>query len=503
MLRKVSLVLIGIVLVGLLGGCAQVQLSPATSVTMTGATLRATVKLQPNDYGEYWWESSTDGQNWTPTAHQAYGAPNPNCQDNSGPYTQTTITKNLSNLQPQTRYYFRLAATDCGAQYVVDSTGAVMGRDATASAIWSWFRTLGPSDGQLATILNHPDQATAASYGTTDSAGHSMDTPSVIQLVGQQQKYAAVYHTLVGGLFQINLATSNDLIHWQFRRTLINSINTPSLQQSASHPRITRVAGSEWIVIANEMGYHWPSHDSDDSSQVHFSLYYNDANLLSGTAASTYDMLPWSQVSCNGALHFYNGTPSFYDAHLVQNGGLYSVDGQYGFTYLTPNQNLNAVTSISRMFEPGHTPVPASSSATAYNGDFQSAGASGGVGQRDTLQTSSGRFSVQEANLGPAWPCNRKEQDFNNDGPFNMWRVWLYKFSEPTKYPTGAGSVTPLFPTPDAAHMPDGSWGTANPSVAVVDNPSGTGKVLLVSYFIFGSAGPGAGSLMYYSPFTP
>ena len=59
--------------------------TPATNVTATSATLWASVTNKPNDYGEYWWEYSSDnGANWTSTAHQPYGTPNANCTSNSG-----------------------------------------------------------------------------------------------------------------------------------------------------------------------------------------------------------------------------------------------------------------------------------------------------------------------------------------------------------------------------------------------------------------------------------
>jgi hypothetical protein len=72
-------------------------------------------------------------------------------------------------------------------------------------------------------------------------------------------------------------------------------------------------------------------------------------------------------------------------------------------------------------------------------------------------------------------------------GSWDKWRVWLYKFTETTAYPTGAGTLRQLTPI-----TPNGSVSFGNPSVRIVDAPDGVGQVMWVSYFLFGE-GAGAG----------
>ena len=60
----------------------------------------------------------------------------------------------------------------------------------------------------------HADFTYQNKYGLRDSAGNRMDCCSVIDLVGRQAKYAAVYHSSYaagkGFRYKVNLATSDD-----------------------------------------------------------------------------------------------------------------------------------------------------------------------------------------------------------------------------------------------------------------------------------------------------
>lgn len=341
------------------------------------------------------------------------------------------------------------------------------------------------TDSQIQYYLNNPKDATGsagqARYGTTDDVGNSMDSPSIIQMTGQSYKYAAVYHTGVCVAtcsttpvirFKMNLAVSNDIINWHFVR---------QLGDNWGMPRIVQVSGSNWIMLAHEK-YQAAGSGSGAPVSADFELYYDTTALLAGTIASN-----WSQPIYNGGPNHINGTPSIYDAHLAMHSGYYDADGQYGFHYnvspSTSPTDLNAVTTVTKMFNPlgGTTGFP--SVATAYNNLLISLGATDAVGQRDTLLTTTNRYNLQEIHFGTP------------GGDWQNWRVWLYKFTETTAYPTGAGTVTPLSPL-----TPSGSTAFGNPSIAVVDRPSGGGKALVVSYYLFGQgAAPGeAGSLIYY-----
>jgi hypothetical protein len=337
------------------------------------------------------------------------------------------------------------------------------------------------SDSNVQYYLNNPISATASRYQEVDSAGNVMDVPSIIQMTGQAYKYAAVYHTPVcvqncnsaSPIFRykLNLAASNDLTSWTFIRQLVDN---------ADMPRIAQVSGSSWILLTHEQ---WQGATSASTApcKVAFELFYDFNDLMSGTIRST-----WVQPNFASGYNL-NGTPSIYEAHLAFYNGWYSVDGQYGFHYnvsstATPT-DVHAVTTILKLFDPPGGVVGYPSTATNYNNLMVANGAIGAVGERDTLLTTTARFNLQEVHIG------------TTGADWDKWRVWLYKFSETTNYPTGAGTVTKLAPV-----TPNGSRSFGGPSVTVVDRPDGSGKAIVICYFIFGEgAGDGeAGSLIYY-----
>lgn len=336
--------------------------------------------------------------------------------------------------------------------------------------------TYSPSltDSDVQYYLNNPKYATQAVYHLRDTDHNEMHAPSIIQMSGQAHKYAAVYHTpyTVSGetRYKVNLAVSDDLITWTY---------VGLVADNADMPKISLATGSSWVVVTYEQ-WQGSGYPSSQPSRVAFKLFYDFSNLMSLTAGSTYVM--------PGYVSNLNGTPSFYELHLAQYNGWYSVDGQYGFHYWDGTRDVNAVTTILKMFDPTGAASAYPSTATAYNNLFISNGVTGNIGDRDTLITTSNRYNIQEGNIGqPA-------------GSFDKWRLFLYKFSESTNYPDGSGTVTAL--TPQTANStpqhPTVSFG--NPRINVVDRPDGSGKAIVISYFIFGegTTADEPGSLLYY-----
>ena len=96
----------------------------------------------------------------------------------------------------------------------------------------------------LTNVLSEPIFANASAYDAKDNQGNSMQCVSVIDLVGQSAKYAAVYSTPYavtnGYTYNVNLATSDDLIHWTFIRTLATN---------ADLPEIKTVSNGSWIIL--------------------------------------------------------------------------------------------------------------------------------------------------------------------------------------------------------------------------------------------------------------
>lgn len=337
----------------------------------------------------------------------------------------------------------------------------IVGPATTAEAAPIW------NEAAMIDILNHPNMATHATYDTADSAGNHMEAASIIQLrAGAAYKYACVYHTPIavtgGWKFQVHVAGSNNLTSWTHLGVLIDN---------ADMPKILRVSGSDWIVVTHEQ-WSGPGPASTAPCNVTFRLFYTDADLLARTIRSTYTMPIYGTSGLNG-------TPSFYDAVLVFDGTFYAVNGQYGFHDWNGTKDVNDSTTINQMFNPAGTVAAFPATATGYNDDFINMGVTGNIGDRDTIAPSfGGRYNVQEGNIG------MPGQDFG------LWRMWLYKYSEPTKNPTGAGTVSALSPV-----TPFGSTSFGNPCVSIVDAPSGGGQVMWVSYFLF-SEGAGNPSEM-------
>lgn len=326
------------------------------------------------------------------------------------------------------------------------------------------------SDAQLKYYLQYPRLATAARYGLKDDIGNTMDSPSVLQLAGQPYKYVAAYHTPyavgVGSYrFRVNLAGSNDLLHWKFLGMLADN---------ASMPRLGLVRGSSWIVLAHEQ---WMGRGAASSGQsrIAYQLFYSGADLVNRTARAL-----WVQQSF---LNRLNGTPSFYDLRQDYCGAFRCVTAQIGFHYWSGLRDTNASVVITRLFDPRGGTYPAPIVNDLYLARFAALGVTGNLGQRDTITLRAGRYSVQEGNIGrPA-------------ASWDKWRIFLYRFTEPALIPSGEGMVTPIAP-----ETPAGSTSFGNPSIRVVDDPAGSGRVLVISYFLFaeGAKGGEAGSLLYY-----
>lgn len=327
------------------------------------------------------------------------------------------------------------------------------------------------SEQRLKYYLQYPRLATLAQYGMRDDIGNTMDSPSIVQLLGQAYKYAAVYHTAYpagGGAlrFKVNVAASNDLLHWRYLGLLADN---------ASMPRIGMVRGTPWLVVAHEQ---WvgPGPGSTVPSRLGYRLYYSGADLVNRVTRSL-----WVQPSLFTAI---NGTPSFYDLRAEYCGVYRCVAGEIGLHYWSGQRDLNAVSTTMRMFDPRGGDAGFTAAVTdRYNLRFAALGVTGNLGQRDHFATSTARYLIQEGNVGRA------------AASWDKWRIYLYRYVEPTTAPSGIGVITPIAP-----QTPGGSTSFGNPSIRVVDDPAGSGKVVVISYFLFseGAARGEAGSLLYY-----
>lgn len=326
------------------------------------------------------------------------------------------------------------------------------------------------SHAALTNMLNDPIFANGSAYDAKDNQGNEMTCVKVLDLTGQAAKYAAVYYSpyaVSGGYrYKVNLATSSDLIHWQFVRTLADNSDMPDIKQ---------VSNGSWLILTHEQ---WINGGTNGPStapcQVAFDLFYDTTDLLNGTIRASW--LAPSYVSD------LNGTPNIYEAHLVLYTNYWAADLVIGFHYWNGIQDENADATVHKFALPSGGTYWDPTKAAGYNEDFANAGVND-LGLRDNFAVSSGTYNVQEGNLGTP------------GGSWDQWRVFLYAYGDTNAWPTGNGSVLQLSPK-----TPNGSFSFGCPCVSIVKSPSGVGNAMFVSYFIFSEgAGSGeAGDLIYY-----
>jgi hypothetical protein len=83
---------------------------------------------------------------------------------------------------------------------------------------------------QLVALLQDVRAADGYRYGTTDDQGVGMDTAKIVP-GPPGTGYLAVHHHLIGGVFNVRLATSTDLLHWRYVATLENDASQPTIAE--------------------------------------------------------------------------------------------------------------------------------------------------------------------------------------------------------------------------------------------------------------------------------
>ena len=222
------------------------------------------------------------------------------------------------NLQPMTLVAFLAVA-------------AVSALDPSSVAISG---QMGPAE-----LFENVPASLSHAYDLKDDAGAQMACVHVQAArspdVWGGDAYFGLYQSQVGNEFQVRLASSADLMHWRFRRTLLANADMPfvarpppatAAQLRAGAPRALRSADSDgWLVLAHEQ---WMNPGSQSPSQLGFKLYYNESELLAGSHFNSF-VAPLSV----GKKRKLEGTPSLYSATLVQRSGLWMVDADVGFHF--------------------------------------------------------------------------------------------------------------------------------------------------------------------------
>ena len=339
-----------------------------------------------------------------------------------------------------------------------------------------------------------------AAYNLQDSVvatgtAYRMDALHILELkdssnIANYGRYAGVYHYWPNSsTCEIHLSTSQDLVHWHFKRVLLTGCDMPYIKRLDNWNTVWSNAKDSWIVMAHEQwtGSQWG---------VGVKLYYSENDLLNGTISNNSP----TQVKYNlGSTTF--GTPNIYTANIYLRNSAYVLDMQLGYHY---NDNNGSGIDRQGLIAISNYPLGSAtwtySAATAYDNQLYWQGANGNRGQREFFTYNNHRYVIQEGNIQGVSPIIPTD--------FGAWRLWLYSYkdNESSVYPApGSSRITATTPdnyyfTPIFPRTHGRSYSFGNPSCTMVTSPSGTGKILVCSYMLFaeGAASGEAGPLLFY-----
>ncbi|MEP6562196.1 MAG: hypothetical protein ABJD68_14120 [Nakamurella sp.] len=295
----------------------------------------------------------------------------------------------------------------------------------------------------IQTILGDVIGSTRHRYGLKDSAGHVMDTVKI--LANPTNGYLAVYHT--GD--NVNLATSADLLNWDFRRTLDPQATQPTIRALPTGGFLTATEYN------NQVG---------SGGRVRLRHYANHRALLAGTVERERTMRR-TLSACN------EGTPTIYSVSLTPDIANSTID--LGFHYQRNCDLDRQARGILTNFGTWRAAVDNDAddrlvAAAAARGRI----INGNIGDRDTLTFDNVGYTVHEVQY--------------TRGDFGSWRIYLYNWEN------GTASYLPI-----VTHGQSTAF--ANPTVTCISSPSGRPAIVVTLFIPFEGAAPGeAGQLVYY-----
>ena len=306
-----------------------------------------------------------------------------------------------------------------------------------------------------AMVLDIPGSA-GHRYGVKDSRGVGMDCMRVVfSPVGPVKRYLAVYHhhDRDTKTYEVYLAQSFNLLHWEFLRRLVNNADMADLA-------VDEATGCVLLVYE-----HFLSAKSQWPCSVGMRKYSSVSNLISGTAAATF-------VAPN-TLSQLEGTPSI--SRWDSSAGT----AEIWFHHHNATLNRDEVAQAELSDFPG-IPEWNVTQDLGYMATVTRLGATGNVGGRHriVLPGTGDVMMLQEGNIQPPPILPTKWKD---------WRVWLYTAHTKT--------FTKLNVQSHAK-----STAFANPSADFMPSPASDRMALFVTYFIFKEgAGKGeGGSVVFY-----
>jgi len=304
---------------------------------------------------------------------------------------------------------------------------------------------------ELVGLLQDVKSSEGRSYGTRDTAGIGMDTAKIIP-GPSEGSYLAVYHHLMGSAFEVRVATSTNLLRWEYAATL---------ESGASQPTIAKLSDGGYLVAYEKSG--GGGYCGGSGSCLAFEHFPSLTDLLNGDEDRSV-AVPRTLSSCN------EGTPNIYAAtlHSDLDHSIINVGFHYFRSCDVDRQAIGTLTNFSNW----KTQVD-----TNLNSRFTNLGTIGGnVGDRDAFLYQGRPYSLVEAQ--------------NTKNNFATWRPYLFDRT--------ANTLTRLTLTTDKGT----STSFGNPTYTELKLPGGKWGFVATQFIFSEGAAPGeAGPLIYYRSF--
>ena len=292
-----------------------------------------------------------------------------------------------------------------------------------------------------------------ATYDLHDDRGVSM---AVLDPIADPAGgYLGVYHALVqpwspaGGIYEVLLAHSKDLIHWHELVVLDD--------RSAAMPTLRAIPGAPGFLLADEKA------DGPVGGHVVRIVYYRDrAALVRGRAARAVDLpLRYSQLN--------NGTPSFRSIRWRHGPAGSTLELAFHYQLAGSGIDREAVGTLQ-----GFGRWRAYRDA-GLDRRLDALGLAGSHGDQRGFSFGGREWRVYEASAARSG--------------FGDWRIALSRTADDPplvlRFHTAAGTFRASF---------------GNPIVSLLPAPDGRGRVLVMTLFVFsqGPAAREAGELLFY-----
>ena len=294
-------------------------------------------------------------------------------------------------------------------------------------------------DPELIELLCDVPRATAC-YGVRDDRGRTMDTLKVI--ADPAGGYLAVYHCGVGrGVYEVHAATSPDLARWTWRARL---------ERFASQPYVTALPDGGFLVAVEAGG-------AGTAPWLRLLDFASRADLMAGKAARSFDA-PHTLVPPR---KHAEGTPNIYAVSADRS----HID--VGFHYFRKGQVDRQARGVLTGFVDWSTRrEPQIDQAVEWWGVH------GNIGGRDAFSWNGRDYLLVEG-----------------QGERHRWQTWRTFLYDPA-----ARTAWPL-----PVRTTGGSAAIANPTVTLLDTPSGEPAILVTAYVFHDGAAEGeAGPMLYY-----